>query len=84
VWGVLAMGISAVLVGVMRGSGFVLLPALAGAAAVLLLELPLAMWLQARHGLAGLWWAWPLGLLAMLLLQLLCFFGWRRRLAVRA
>ncbi|MCO7468740.1 MATE family efflux transporter [Stenotrophomonas maltophilia] len=84
VWGVLAMGISAVLVGVMRGSGFVLLPALAGVAAVLLLELPLAMWLQARHGLAGLWWAWPLGLLAMLLLQLLCFFGWRRRLAVRA
>lgn len=84
VWGVLAMGISAVLVGVMRGSGFVLLPALAGVAAVLLLELPLAMWLQARHGLAGLWWAWPLGLLAMLSLQLLCFFGWRRRLAVRA
>ena len=84
VWGVLAMGISAVLVGVMRGSGFVLLPALAGVAAVLLLELPLATWLQARHGLAGLWWAWPLGLLAMLLLQLLCFFGWRRRLAVRA
>ncbi len=65
VWGVLAMGGSAVLVGVMRGGGTVLLPALLGMAAVLLLELPLAMWLQSRHGLAGLWWAWPLGLLAI-------------------
>jgi Na+-driven multidrug efflux pump len=61
VWGVLAMGGSAVLVGVMRGSGTVWLPALLGMVAVLLLELPLAMWLR-RHGLAGLWWAWPLGL----------------------
>ena len=69
VWGVLAMGGSAVLVGVMRGSGTVMLPALLGMAAVLLLELPLAMWLQARHGLAGLWWAWPLGLLAMLVMM---------------
>lgn len=79
VWGVLAMGISAVLVGVMRGSGTVLLPALLGVAAVLLLEVPLALWLQTHHGLAGLWLAWPLGLLAMLLLQLLCFAWWRRR-----
>ncbi|MEG0184899.1 MAG: MATE family efflux transporter [Stenotrophomonas sp.] len=82
VWGVLAMGISTVLVGVMRGSGTVLLPALLGVAAVLLLELPLAKWLQAHHGLAGLWWAWPLGLLAVLALQLLCFARWRRRLPV--
>ena len=78
VWGVLAMGGSAVLVGVMRGSGTVLLPALLGMAAVLLLELPLAMWLQSRHGLAGLWWAWPLGLLAMLVMQVFCFERWRR------
>lgn len=66
------------LVGVMRGSGTVLLPALLGMAAVLLLELPLAMWLQARHGLAGVWWAWPLGLLAMLVMQVFCFARWRR------
>ena len=78
VWGVLAMGISAVLVGVMRGSGTVWLPALLGMAAVLLLELPLAMWMQAQHGLAGVWWAWPLGLLAMLVMQVLCFARWRR------
>jgi len=77
-WGVLAMGGSTVLVGVMRGSGTVLLPALLGMAAVLLLELPLAMWLQARHGLAGVWWAWPLGLLAMLVMQVFCFARWRR------
>lgn len=72
------MGGSAVLVGVMRGGGTVLLPALLGMAAVLLLELPLAMWLQSRHGLAGPWWAWPLGLLAMLVMQVLCFARWRR------
>lgn len=78
VWGVLAMGISAVLVGVMRGSGTVWLPALLGMAAVLLVELPLAMWMQAQHGLAGVWWAWPLGLLAMLVMQVLCFARWRR------
>ncbi|WP_422346559.1 MATE family efflux transporter [Stenotrophomonas sp. DR009] len=77
-WGVLVMGGSTVLVGVMRGSGTVLLPALLGMAAVLLLELPLAMWLQARHGLPGLWWAWPLGLVAMLVMQVLCFARWRR------
>ncbi|MBA0448641.1 MATE family efflux transporter [Stenotrophomonas maltophilia] len=78
VWGVLAMGGTTVLVGVMRGSGTVLLPALLGMAAVLLLELPLAMWLQVRYGLAGLWWAWPLGLVAMLVLQVFCFARWRR------
>jgi len=62
----------------MRGSGTVWLPALLGMAAVLLVELPLAMWMQAQHGLAGVWWAWPLGLLAMLVLQVLCFARWRR------
>lgn len=83
VWGVLAMGGSAVLVGVMRGSGTVLLPALLGLVAVLLLELPLAMWLQARYGLTGLWWAWPLGLMAMLVMQVICFARWRRRSLAR-
>ncbi|MBN5152978.1 MATE family efflux transporter [Stenotrophomonas maltophilia] len=78
VWGVLAMGVSAVLVGVMRGSGTVWRPALLGMTAVVLVELPLAMWLQARHGLAGLWWAWPLGLAAMLVMQVMCFARWRR------
>ncbi|KOO81163.1 MATE family efflux transporter [Stenotrophomonas maltophilia] len=78
VWGVLAMGASAVLVGVMRGSGTVWRPALLGMMAVVLVELPLAMWLQARHGLAGLWWAWPLGLAAMLVMQVMCFARWRR------
>ncbi|TGR56331.1 MATE family efflux transporter [Mesorhizobium sp. M00.F.Ca.ET.151.01.1.1] len=78
VWGVLAMGGSAVLVGVMRGSGTVWRPALLGMMAVVLVELPLAMWLQARHGLAGLWWAWPLGLAAMLVMQVMCFARWRR------
>ncbi|UXB22706.1 MATE family efflux transporter [Stenotrophomonas maltophilia] len=84
VWGVLAMGGTTVLVGVMRGSGTVLLPALLGMTAVLLLELPLAMWLQARHGLTGLWWAWPLGLVAMLVLQMMCFARWRNRLPAAA
>ncbi|MEN5263500.1 MATE family efflux transporter [Stenotrophomonas hibiscicola] len=84
VWGVLAMGGTTVLVGVMRGSGTVLLPALLGMTAVLLLELPLAMWLQARHGLTGLWWAWPLGLVAMLVLQMMCFARWRSRLPAAA
>lgn len=78
VWGVLAMGVSAVLVGVMRGGGTVWLPALLGMAAVLLVELPLAMWMQAQHGLAGVWRAWPLGLLAMLVMQVMCFARWRR------
>jgi len=84
VWGVLAMAPMAVLVGVMRGSGTVLLPALLGMAAVLLLELPLAMWLQATQGLPGLWLAWPLGLLAMLVMQVACFGRWRRRLPAAA
>jgi len=84
VWGVLAMAPMAVLVGVMRGSGTVLLPALLGMAAVLLLELPLAMWLQATQGLPGLWLAWPLGLLVMLVMQVACFGRWRRRLPASA
>ncbi|WMJ69622.1 MATE family efflux transporter [Stenotrophomonas sp. 24(2023)] len=76
-WGVLAMGVSAVLVGVMRGSGAVVVPALVGVGAIVAVELPLAAWLQQHHGLPGLWWAWPLGLVAVVGVQGLYFRSWR-------
>ena len=84
VWGVLAMAPMAVLAGIMRGRGTVLLPALLGLAAVLLIALPLAMWLQATQGLPRLWLAWPLGLLALLAMPVGCFRRWRPRVPAAA
>ena len=68
-WGVVLLGWSNVLVSSMRASGVALVPALLSMAAIVGFEFPLAMALEARFGLAGVFWAVPAAFLAMLVLH---------------
>lgn len=84
-WSVVLLGWSNVLVGAMRASGTVIVPAVLGMFAILCVELPAAILLEPRLGLAGLWWAYPAGFGAMLLLQSAYVLAhWRRRPMLRA
>ena len=75
----MALGCASVLSGVMRASGTVLVPATLGVLAIVGVELP-AWWLDARIGLSGIWWAYALAFMAMLVLQSGYFMlGWQRR-----
>jgi Na+-driven multidrug efflux pump len=83
-WSVVLFGWSNVLVGTMRASGTVLLPTVLGMLAIVGAELPAAVLLEARFGLAGLWWSWPIGFALMLLLQATyCDRVWRRAPVLR-
>ena len=68
-WSVVLLGWSHVLVGAMRASGAALVPALLSLAAIVGIERPLAVALEARFGLAGVFWACPAAFLAMLALH---------------
>lgn len=79
-WSVVLLGWSNVLVGAMRASGTVMVPAAIGVFAILCVELPVAIVLEPWLGLDGLWWAYPAGFGAMLLLQAAYVLAsWRRR-----
>ena len=68
-WSVVLLGWSNILVGSMRASGAALVPALLSMAAILAVEWPLAMALEARFGLTGVFWACPAAFLTMLVLH---------------
>jgi putative MATE family efflux protein len=68
-WSVVLLGSSNVLVGAMRASGAALVPALLSMAAIVGVELPVAVALEARFGLAGVFWACPAAFLTMLVLH---------------
>jgi putative MATE family efflux protein len=68
-WSVVLLGWSNVLVSAMRASGAALVPALLSMAAIAGVELPIAVALEARFGLAGVLWACPAAFLAMLVLH---------------
>jgi putative MATE family efflux protein len=68
-WSVVLLGWSNVLVSAMRASGAALMPALLSMAAIVAVELPVAVALDARFGLAGVFWACPAAFLAMLVLH---------------
>jgi Na+-driven multidrug efflux pump len=83
-WSVVLFGWSNVLVGTMRASGTVLLPTALGMLAIVAAELPAAVLLEARFGLQGLWWSWPIGFALMLLLQAVyCGRVWRHAPVLR-
>lgn len=83
-WSVILLGWSNVMVGAMRASGTVLAPTVLGMLAILGVELPAALLLEPRFGLPGLWWSWPLGFGAMLLLHAgWCAGPWLRRPVLR-
>lgn len=68
-WSVLLLGWSNVLVGAMRARGVALVPALLSLTTIIGIELPVAAVLEARFGLAGVFWACPAAFLAMLVLH---------------
>ena len=75
---------AAVTSGVMRSSGTVMVPTLLSISAILLVEVP-AAWLLSRHfGINGVWMAYPITFIAMLLLQTSFYrLYWRRQPIVR-
>jgi putative MATE family efflux protein len=68
-WTMLLRGASMVLVGVMRASGTVWAPTGLGMLGIVCIELPLAYALNAQMGMAGIWWAYVITFISMLLLQ---------------
>lgn len=68
-WSVVLLRGVNVLVGAMRASGAALVPALLSMTAIVGVELPVAVALEARWGLAGVFWACPAAFLTMLVLQ---------------
>ncbi|MFL9875199.1 MATE family efflux transporter [Paraburkholderia megapolitana] len=79
-WSVVVLGLTNVLVGVMRASGTVLGPTGLGMFAILCIELPVATWLNFRIGMSGIWWAYAVTFVAMLGLQSLFYrWVWSRR-----
>lgn len=79
-WGVVLLGWSNVLVSVMRASGAPVVPALLSLAAIVGVELPLAVALEAHFGLTGLFWACPAAFLTMLVLHGLYYLRARKKL----
>ncbi|MDO9406596.1 MAG: polysaccharide biosynthesis C-terminal domain-containing protein [Polaromonas sp.] len=68
-WSVVLLGWSTVLLSAMRASGAAWVPALLSMAAIVGVEMPLAAVLEARFGLAGVFWACPATFLSMLVLH---------------
>ncbi len=70
-WSALIFGCSAVVSGVMRSSGTVLVPVALSISAILLVEVPVA-WLLSQKlgfGITGIWIAYPVTFITMLVLQ---------------
>ena len=78
-WSVVLLGWSNVLVGAMRASGAALVPALLSMTAIVGVELPVAVALEAQFGLAGVFWACSAAFMAMLVLHGLYYFHKERK-----
>jgi putative MATE family efflux protein len=79
-WSFLLFGFQAVIGGLMRASGVVMVPTAITIFCILVVQLGAAGWLEARFGLEGIWMAFPVAYLAMLVLQTLYYrLVWRHR-----
>lgn len=79
-WSYVVFGNSAVLSGLMRGSGDVLFPTLISVTAIWAVEVPVAYLLMQRFGLDGVWMGYPAAYCASLTAQFLYYeFVWKRR-----
>ncbi|WP_277961062.1 MATE family efflux transporter [Pseudomonas sp. RIT-To-2] len=79
-WSMLVFGFQALVGGIMRASGTVLVPVLISIFCIVGVELPAAWLLNARFGLEGVWMAFPVTYLSMLVLQSAYYRGvWRHR-----
>ena len=83
-WGSLVFGCASVLSGVMRASGTVLVPTTISIFCIVAIEVPSAWTLSHHLGLNGVWIAYPITFVAMLLLQGLYYQAvWRKKKVVR-
>lgn len=83
-WSTLLFGAAAVVSGVMRSSGAVLVPTALSISCILLVEVPTAFGLSAWIGLDGVWMAYPATFAAMLVAQSAYYrLVWRRRKIAR-
>jgi putative MATE family efflux protein len=79
-WSYLLFGNSAVLSGVMRGSGVVLWPTINGIFAIWAVEVPAAYLLMQHFGLKGVWLGYPISYCVVLTLQFCYYeFVWKRK-----
>jgi len=79
-WSSIIYGFAAVLSGVMRASGAVIVPTAISIGVIAAVEVPSAYALAARFGVTGVWMAYPIAFLAMLVLQAGYYqFIWRKR-----
>jgi Na+-driven multidrug efflux pump len=79
-WSYAIFGNSAVLSGIMRGSGDVLVPTAIGIFAIWGVEVPSAYILMQRVGLDGIWMGYPLAYCTSLTLQFCYYeFVWKRK-----
>jgi len=83
-WSYLLFGNSAVISGVVRGSGDVLVPMLNGIFAIWGVEVPAAYILMHYFGLNGVWMGYPISFVVVLSLQYSYYhFFWKRRIHER-
>ncbi len=68
-WGTVVFGMAAVLSGIMRASGSVLVPTAISITCIALVEVPVAWFTSQRIGINGIWIAYPVTFMAMLGLQ---------------
>ncbi len=79
-WSVVIFGASAVTSAVMRASGTVMVPMLLSISAILLVEIPAAWILSKPYGTDGVWMAYPITFITMLVLQVTFYrLVWRKR-----
>lgn len=72
-WSLLVFGFQAIIGGIMRASGTVLVPVIIAIVCVVGVQLPAAYWLDGQYGLQGVWMAFPVAYLGMLVLQALYY-----------
>jgi putative MATE family efflux protein len=68
-WGSIIFGMQSVLSGIMRASGSVLVPTAISILCIALVEVPVAYVMSHRVGIDGIWIAYPVTFIAMLVLQ---------------
>ncbi|QCB48166.1 MATE family efflux transporter [Hydrogenophaga sp. PAMC20947] len=68
-WSLLLFGFQAVVGGIMRASGVVLVPVAISIGCIVLVQVPAAYALNAQYGLEGVWMAFPITYAAMLAFQ---------------
>lgn len=79
-WSIAVFGNTAVLSGIMRGSGDVVWPTVIGITSIWAVEVPAAYFLMQHFGLDGVWMGYPIAYCAGLLMQFCYYeFVWKKK-----